>query len=152
VRLIEGWAHYALKDWREAKVSFEVARNAAPNDPTVLDALNSANSALGEGDSSAVKKTIEALVLPAALKKRVDKAVAGFKPVEDEGGVSLIHTTQISFHKNKPTTTTVHRKIKVLDTSGVDVLSTLDIPFDPLAERVFVNQLSVLDEGRRTST
>lgn len=152
VRLIEGWAHYGLKDWREAKVSFEVARNAAPNDPSVLDALNSANSALGEGDSSAVKKVIEALVLPAAVKKRVDKAVAEFKPVEDEGGVSLIHTTQISFHKNKPTTTTVHRKIKVLDTSGVDVLSTLDIPFDPLAERVFVNQLSVLDEQDKVVT
>jgi|GEM_PF-4525925 len=145
-RLMEGWAHYGKKEWREAKLSFEAARKTAPNDSTVLAALNTANSALGEGDSSAVKQSIEPLSLPAEVQSRIDKAIAGFKHEDDESALELQHTTHIRFHKDKPTTTTVRRKIKILDTSGVDVFSTLDIGFDPLAERVFVNQLNVLDE------
>ena len=145
-RLLEGWAHYGKKEWREAKVSFELARKASPNDPAVMEALNTANSALGEGDSSMVKQPIEALVLPAEVQKRTEAAIASFKHDEDESAVNLVHTMQMRFQKNQPFVYTMHRKIKVLDNSGVDALSTLDIPFDPLAERVFVNQVSVLDE------
>ncbi|MBX7209455.1 MAG: tetratricopeptide repeat protein [Verrucomicrobiaceae bacterium] len=148
-RLIEGWAHYGRKDWREAKLSFEAARKFTPNDPVVLDALNSANAALGEGDSSAVKTPIDALRLPDVVRARIDKAAAEFKPDEDESALNIFITTQIDFHAGKPTTTTESCKVKILDNAGVDAFSTIDIKFDPLSERVFMNQLEVLDEAGR---
>lgn len=148
-RLLEGWAHYGKKEWREAKLSFEAARKFTPNDSIVLDALNSANAALGEGDSSAVKTPIDALPLPDAVRTRLEKAAADFKPDEDESAVNLLITTQIDFHAGKPTTTTERCRVKVLDTAGVDSFSTIDIKFDPLSERVFVNQLEVRDEAGR---
>lgn len=144
-RLIEGWASYGRKQWREAKLSFETARKLAPNDSLVLDALNSANAALGEGDSFAVKEAIEPLILPEAVRKRLEKEADAFKP-GDESAVYLFSTTQIEYHAGKPTTITERNKIKIIDDSGVDAFSTIDLKFDPLSERIFVNQLEVLDE------
>ncbi|MBL9118131.1 MAG: tetratricopeptide repeat protein [Verrucomicrobiaceae bacterium] len=140
-----GWAHYGKKAYREAKVAFEAARTMAPNDPQTAEALNAASAALGEGDNSAIRTPIEPLTLPEVVSKQVRALAAKYEPAAGESVVRKLAVNHVHYEKNKTYKRTEERVLLVQDAAGVEALSTLEIGFDPLWERLYVNQLEVVE-------
>jgi hypothetical protein len=61
------------------------------------------------------------------------------------GAVYLLRTQQVRFKRGGNLTQTMRRRVQVLDTAAVETFSTLEHKFDPLSERVFINELRVTE-------
>ncbi|RYD74425.1 MAG: tetratricopeptide repeat protein, partial [Verrucomicrobiaceae bacterium] len=143
---ILGWSQMGRRWYREAKETFERAAKVYPQDEELQDAVRHASAALGQGNNSDVKTPIEAVPVPALLADELQgtRLPAGFG--EGQPAVALVRSTGYHFEKDKPLRRTIRRKIKILTSAGVDLFSTMEFPFDPLGERIFLNRLEVRDE------
>ena len=146
VRLIEGWSHFGKKEWREAKVSFEKARAFQPNNDEVTAGLLRASAMLGEGDNTSVKNPLPENEIPPATLAEIEKIARAATPPKDASAWSPMRVTVISYRRGQPFSYTLHRKNHIVDQSAVGDFSTLNFPFDPLSQEIFVNRLSVTDE------
>lgn len=146
-RLIEGWSHFGKKEWREAKVSFEKARAFQPGNEEVAAGLLRASAMLGEGDNTSVKNPIPENEIPPATLAEIEKIARETVPPKDASAWSPMRVTVISYRKGKPFSHTLHRRNHIADQSAVADFSTLNFPFDPLSQEIFVNKLIVTDEA-----
>ena len=145
-RMIEGWSHFGRKQWRDAKTAFEKARTFHPENPDVASALVRASAMLGEGDNSSVKKPLPVDELPRTLSAELEKIALDATPPKDASAWYLLRATVSTHRKGQPFSSTQHRRVRILEQSAVGDYSTLNFPFDPLSEEIFVNRLIVEDE------
>lgn len=143
--LVLGWSQMGLKWYKDAKATFEQAAKKNPRDDSVQEAIRTASAALGQGNNSDIKEPIAPVVTPL----EVAAALAAVQVSEDleEGhpSVSLARTTGYFYEKGKPARRTLFRRIKVLTAEGAKELSSIEISFNPLVERIYMNRLEVKD-------
>jgi tetratricopeptide (TPR) repeat protein len=147
----KGLAEFSLKRYREAKASVELAHQKQPADVEVKRMLDYLTGMVGQGANLAVKTPIDAVPLPADLPtapeaKANDEYLRGFSAYYRQSIQS------ISYEPGQELRTTERRLLKVVDQQGVQSLSTLEFPYDPLAEEIYVNNVTVRDaDGKITA-
>jgi tetratricopeptide (TPR) repeat protein len=148
-----GWSQMGRKSYSQAKATFEKALKADPQNQQVALAIQRASSALGQGQNSEVKQPLDSVPLPKSLAKELENPSQQGLETEGRPLLVLARSTGYKFEKNKPQRKTVRRSIKVLNQAGVNLVSNLEYPFDPVSERIFVNRLEVRDpEGKVTAS
>ncbi|MDZ4821045.1 MAG: DUF3857 domain-containing protein [Planctomycetota bacterium] len=141
---IKGQLESALKWFAAAKVSYEACVERDPSDATAQSHLQQISAMLGEGDNSAVKQPIVSVDLPVELNK--EGTITEAQPYRQQyGACYLRRSTALQFASENKFVRTERQRIVLFDDSGVERFSTLQIEFDPTAERVFVNQLKITD-------
>lgn len=149
VLLTHGRAQFGLKQYPEAKASFERSLEKDPSQSTTRELLGLVSGILGEGENTALKAPID----PVAIPESVLRPAAPAKVDESTSAIYLNKITAISYVRDKDFRTTEYRHVKVLDPHGVESFSTMEFPFDPIAEQLFVNKLEVRDaDGKVVST
>jgi tetratricopeptide (TPR) repeat protein len=140
----KGYSEYRLKWYRKAKKSFEKAHELAPNDNGISDYIKHVSSLLGEGNNSSVKRPVKPVAIPELIKGMM---ASGKVAVENDGFDSyyLNIIRGYSYKRGEHYRQTTYKRIKVLNANGVSRFSTLEIDFDPLSERIYVNNLVVRD-------
>ncbi len=142
--LLQAKSQYALKWYLDARASLEAALKREPANKEVQQLLTLVTATLGEGNNQAIRDKIEPVPLPAAL-------ASARRPTADEAkmrpyGAYLVERQMaIRFVASGEFTQTDRRTIRVLDSSGVARYSTIQVPFDPVGEQIYVNSLRVTD-------
>lgn len=141
-----GKAEFELKWYRQAKESFENALRFNPDDEYTQDYIRHISALLGEGDNTCIKDEISPVRLP---KMIADKLMPATGQVKTEGYDSLYlnRIKCVGFDPGKELKNTTYLRIKVMDAAGVSRFSSIEIDFNPLSEKLFVNNLSVMDES-----
>ncbi|HSI12070.1 MAG TPA: tetratricopeptide repeat protein [Chthoniobacter sp.] len=140
----KGLAEFALKHYREAKATLEKALAKAPTNLELQRLVEGVSGLLGEGRNTLVKTPIEPVKIPDALLQPEDADPAD----EYLRGYSAWYRCAVkvvSYHKGKELKTTEHQVIQIRDQQGVEKFSTLEFPYDPLGEEIFVNEVTVKD-------
>lgn len=141
---LKGRAFLIEKRYAMAKSAFEAGLLMAPGDPTLLDAINATSAALGEGDNSSIKMKLDVVKIPDAVQRAIE-AQPEFQP---DQGFNYQYTNQvsgISFVRGQSLRMTEYRECLVHNQAGVDALQKLQLRFDPTFERIYVNELQVID-------
>jgi Flp pilus assembly protein TadD len=139
--LLQAKNQFGLQWYAEAKKSLMTALKREPANKDAQDLLALVSSTLGEGNNSAIQEEIEPV--PAASSSRRQ---AANKPADADGGAYYTdRAIAISFIPNQEFKQTERRTLRVLDASGVVRFSTIQVSFDPVAEKLFVNSLKVID-------
>lgn len=141
---------YHLADTEKFAEAVEVLENAAslsPKDQTIQGELAFVRSRLGRGHDNEIRVKLEAVPLPPSLAAEPE-----WNPSMAPADADRLSVRQITVHAFKPgsaTKRTIHNDIAVLSSRAVEGLSTLKFQFKPLSERIYVNQLEVMDaEGK----
>ena len=141
----KGHAEYGLGRFQDAKRSMLTALDFAPRNQTIKEYLRDISAALGDGDNTALLSKIEPVTLIEPFRET-------FHQPDLDGGHEgfdsyFVHRIRgFAYEKGKPMTTTHYRHIKILNEAGVERFGTLEMDFNPTYEKLFVNELSVLDE------
>ncbi len=147
--MILGWSQMGRRWFREAKATFERAAKRWPDDEDVKSAIREASAELGQGDNTDIKSPIEPVSLPPELARELDGVVLPADFGRGDTSACLVRTTGYRFEKGKPLRRTITRHIRVLTTEGANEWSSIEIPFDPLVERLFPNRVDVKNaEGK----
>ena len=146
---LKGRSELGLKWYREAKVSFESAARLAPANKDIASYVEHVSGMLGEGNNSLLKEPIDIVALPAALTNVPVKPIPeGY--AKNYGAYYTRQIVAVSFEPGKEYKSTEFTSVRVLDSSGVAAFSSFQIPFDPLSEQVFVNEVRVMDSSGKT--
>ncbi len=141
---LEGRAEFGLKHFREAKAALESAQKLEPGNASLKEFLDQVSGMLGEGSNTALETPIDPVAIPSSLLATASgsnpKLAAGY------GAYYEVCTTGIEYAPGKEFKTTETRVIKVLNESGVTAFSSFEIPFDPLSQEIYVNELTVKDD------
>lgn len=140
----KGKSEVGLKWYREAKATFEKAAKLAPTDSQIQSYLDYVSRLLGEGNNSQLKEPIDPVPVPGSLTDLAEGSVSE-KMSRKFGGYYSRHVIAMSYEPGKELKTTEYFRARILDASGVTLFSTLQRPFDPLLEEVYINDVSVLD-------
>lgn len=144
VDFLRGRSLFAMKQYPEAKTAFETALKKDPANGDIKAFLDHVSGMLGEGENSTVKNRIPPVPVP-------DGMLDGIEPerypeyLKGYGAYYLHKVTAVSFAKHEEFKITRSGTVKVLDANGVAKFSTLQFPFDPLSEEIFLNSLVVKD-------
>ncbi len=144
---LKGRAEYGLKHYREAKASLEAALEREPSNTQLKAFLDQVSGMLGEGSNSALEDPIDPVAIPAAVLALPASGTSGIAETGSSGAYYKMYATGIEYRKNSEFKTTDKRVIEVTDESGVTAFSSFEIPFDPLSEEIYVNELVVRDAG-----
>ncbi|NJL19014.1 MAG: DUF3857 domain-containing protein [Bdellovibrionaceae bacterium] len=150
--MILGESQMGRKHYREAKATFERASGVDPADEEIQDAVRRASALLGEGNNSGIRDPLDPVNIPEAVASAL-AVQQGRMPEDFAAGhpsVALLRATGWHFESGKPLRKTLHRRTQVLTPEGAQEYSTLEFPFDPLAERIYMNRVEVKDEDGRT--
>jgi len=142
---LKGRAEYGLKHYREAKASLEAALEREPSDTELKAFLDQVSGMLGEGSNSALEDPIDPVAIPTSVLALPAAGVSDIKETGTFGGYYKTYATGIEYQKGSEFKTTEKRVIEVLDESGVTAFSSFEIPFDPLSEEIYINELVVRD-------
>jgi tetratricopeptide (TPR) repeat protein len=142
--LLQSRGQYALRWYTEARASLEAALKREPANRDAQDLLDVIAGMLGEGNNVAVKDPIEPVAWPDELAPS-GEAVGDEAELKSYGAYYVKRHVAIAFEAGKQFKLTDQRTIRVLDPSGIVRFSTIQVPFDPLGEQLFVNSLRVLD-------
>src|SRR5260221_3989473 len=104
---------------------------------------------LGEGSNSAIKTPIEPVAIPVRLTNSPVPAIAN-DYAKDYGAYFSRRIVAVSWKPHTDYKRTEFLLGKVVDISGLAAFSTLQIPFDPLGEQIYVNELRVMDGAGKT--
>jgi tetratricopeptide (TPR) repeat protein len=142
---LKGRAEYGLKHYREAKASLEAAVERDPANTQLKAFRDQVSGMLGEGSNSALEDPIDPVAIPASVLALPASGTAGIMETGSFGGYYKTYATAIDYKEGSEFKTTDKRVIEVLDESGVTAFSSFEIPFDPLSEEIYVNELVVRD-------
>lgn len=134
-----GRAEMGLRWFARARDTFDKALKLLPGNETLTEELAAATRALGQGDRTLIATGIEPVAIPAEF------TTASATAPQDANVVVEFIAHAIRFEPGK-----VHRVTRVVrdlavTRSGVDELSTFEVPFNPAFERVCVNSMKVID-------
>ncbi len=137
----------------EAKRTFERARELYPGSERVNEMLKLASSQLGEGENSCLKKSIDPVVVPAAVRKAIDQAERRAIAESSDGDAEeVLHVVGLSVEPGQPIRKTTTQRVKVYTASGVSRYGMIMYKVNPVSERLYVNQLIVTDDrGNRVA-
>lgn len=138
----KGMAEFSLKHYREAKATFEKALAKAPSNLEIQRLLEGVSGLLGEGRNSLVKTPIEPVKIPAALLQ-AESANPSDEYLRGYSAWYRCAVKAISYRKGNELKITEHEVIEIRDQQGVEKFSTLEFPYDPLGEEIFVNDVTV---------
>ncbi len=147
IRFGKGRAELALGWYPRAKASFQSALDTNPSDEDVREYLDYVSGLLGEGDHEAIRRPIAPVAIPGDLHRRDPERLLNDADGEDHGAYYERRFTAISYRKNKEYRRTEHLRIRVLDQRGISLFSSFEFSFDPVIERMYVNELRVLDKS-----
>lgn len=146
-QLLKGRGQLGLKRYREARECFELAAKLDPQNSQTTAYLDLVNGLLGQGNTYSVKQPIAPVMIPEKL------LAARMEPRFDANGSSAYYTTYCVAleHRNgaRRKRTTVF-SVKIVDASGVNLFSTLQLGLSPLSESIYLNELKVTDEKGKT--
>ena len=146
---LQGRSELGLKWYREAKVSFESAAKLAPASKDIASYLELVSGLLGEGNNTLLKEPIDIVALPAVLTNTpVDPIPVGY--ATSHGAYYNRRIVAVSYEPGKQYKSTDFMWARILDASGVAAFSSFQVPFDPLSEQVFVNEVRVTDSAGKT--
>ncbi len=139
-----GWTQMARLWYREAKATFEKAVKLAPDDTEAATGVRRANEALGQGDHVNTTTPLAAVPLPNEIR---DAAAARLPALFGQGypAVTLLNAHGYQFAAGQPVRHTLHRRYKVLTQAGAASYGTLEFPFHPGRERIYINHIEVRD-------
>lgn len=140
----EGRAMLIKRNYRKAKEALEAAKQMAPANAEIMEALSMASALLGQGDNSAIKQPLKEVAIPSELTK----ALAEVTPEsEKEGFSSWVRNSVTGFHYKKGAALrrTEHLIIEIYNRAGVEENKTQRFDFDPTYQRIFINRMEVLD-------
>lgn len=145
----KGRAELGLKWYREAKTSFETASKLAPADKQIRSYLDYVSGMLGEGNNSVLKDPIDPVPLPPELTNNPSQqASANFG--KGHGAYYVHRIFALSCQTAKEFKTTDYSLVRILDESGVTSFSSVQMPFDPLREEIYLNEVRVMDDAGNT--
>lgn len=126
----------------------------APGDLMATELLAEVSALLGRGDNRRIREEIEPVTLPPAIASRLNRRepLLGLKQSEqtETGIIELSRVKGFFYQPGKATRSTLRRSIYVVDQRGVEAMKTMQLEFDPLRERLYVNELVVRDaEGQQ---
>ena len=148
-QFLKGRSELALKWYREAKTSFEAAAKLAPANKEIASYVELVSGLTGEGNNTNIKEPIEMVALPAALTNSpAAPAPEGY--AKRFGAYYARRFVALAWEPGKQLRTTEYLLAQVLDASGVSAFSTVQIPFDPLGQQLFVNEVRVMDAAGKT--
>lgn len=148
-----GWSQMGRRWFREARESFEKAGRIRPQDDGIKEAIKQASAALGQGDNSDLKQPITPVPIPPAVERELTAADPSNKIGQGHPAITLRISTGYDFREGEPLRRTFRRRVQILNQAGVNLFSTLEYPFDPSSERIFVNRLEVLEgDGKVVAT
>ena len=139
-------AQLALSQYREAKTSYEKALAYTPDDETLKENIRYVAGLLGGGDNINIKTPIEAIPLAPDLQKIIGKSTNNIQWNEEFNINYLYDIRCINFTKGEQNQTSIYSKVKVLNKAGLSEVSTLQFDFNPLYQRIFVNEVIVRNE------
>ncbi len=138
--------HTALGHTAEAREAYQKILTSNPASTTARDALASLAASSGqEGSEEIVTVSIPPVPLPAALAAKLPRPHA---PLADAGGQSVVHlyrVTGLQLHTSEPLRQTTRGAIRILDEEGMSLFNTMHFPVQPLAQRLCIHYLRVLD-------
>jgi tetratricopeptide (TPR) repeat protein len=146
----KGKAEYQLKWYRRAKQSFEKALQYAPSDEDIQYYIREVSAVLGEGQNTDIKEAISPVALPETLMNEL-ASLSADSTKDGYNSYYLARIRGIGFQPGKELKYTTYQRIKVMDASGISLFSTIEIDFNPLSEKLFVNKLIVWDSGNLRS-
>ncbi len=130
--------------FEEAAEVLEKAAALSPKDESIAGELGYVRSRLGRGHDSEIRIPLAPVPLPPSMAASPPWDPASADPDADR--IFLRHATALGFKPRTPQERTLYGDIAVLSPRAVESLSTMRFPFKPLAERIYVNRLEVLDE------
>ncbi len=136
----KGDSEYELGWYLHAKKSFESALEYAPNNENIQNYIINVQSMLGEGDSTSISKKIEAVTIPEVINEKI----VDLKLIENDY-YYLQKVTAYHFNSGDKLRTTKKRRIKISSSSGVKRFSTIEIDYEPLYERAYIDYLVLKD-------
>lgn len=132
-----------------AKQSYQRAKELAPGEQTIAEALERVSSQLGVGDDGLVRTPIDPVTVEQSLLSKPEglEAISEGRPYRYDYWV-----TAVRFTPGKPMRKTLYDRAVVLDRSGAEDLSTYSLRFDPARHRLYVNTFDVVTpDGTRRS-
>lgn len=142
VYFLKGRAELGLSLLREAQQSLELARKGMPNDEATIALQERVAGLLGQGSRAILKEPIDPLPLPAMLAEFFTQKAPAFDPGAHQAYYALVGRTY-HFQKNERFKTTEHSHLVITGPEGARMYTVLQLPIDPLSERVYVNELTV---------
>lgn len=146
---LKGRSELGLRWYREAKTSFEAASKLAPANREIASLLEHVSAMLGEGSNSDIKNPIDPVEIPPSLTNSVSQPIAE-DYAKDYGAYYSRRIVAVSWKPKKEFRRTEFLLGQVRDVSGVTAFSTVQIPFNPLSEQIYVNELRVMDRAGAT--
>jgi hypothetical protein len=147
--VLKGRSECGLKWYREAKGSLETALSRAPGNAEIKSFLDSVSGILGEGSNTALKEPIPPVPIPARLTNAPASSAQPTDYAREYGAFYLWRILAVSAPASQELRSTDYMNVRVLDSSGVAGFSTVQVPFDPATEALFVNELRVTDASGR---
>ena len=148
VYLLKGASEYSLEWHVKAQDTFQEVLKLDENNPEAKEYLRYISAFLGKGDRSQISTPIKPVSIPEEVQRMLDAVNDDSLTDESKyGAVEQYHVTGISYEALDHKKMTTYRRIQVLSTNGVNNFSTLTVSFDPLIERIYVNDLSVYNDS-----
>lgn len=145
-----GWSQFGRKWYRDAKSTFEQAAKKLPDDDDIKDAIRRSSAMLGQGDNSSIKEPLNVVAIPPEVSRELASASIPKDFGMGHSAAWLVRANGWNFEKNKPIRHTLHRSVKVIDSEGAKNFSSIEVPFNPLNERIYMNRLEVKDAEGKT--
>ncbi len=152
LQMLAAACHTALGHTAEAREAYQKILDANPASTTAKDALASLAASSGqEGSDQIVTVSIPPVPLPAGLAAKLPDPAAPL----DAGGQSVVHLFRVTgtqLHTTQPLRQTTRGAVRILDEEGMALFNTMRFPVMPVAQRLCIHYLRVLDAtGRVTS-
>ena len=139
---------YAL-DWlADAEEALEAALERHPANPSALELRELLTFEIGEGATLSLDTPLEPVPIPDAHRGgRLDASRRA--ELEPWGAYYLNRIEAVQFLRGREQRVTDLLEVEILSPAGLDLFGSIEVPFDPLGETLYVNRLSVRDaEGR----
>ena len=140
----KGRSELALGRYSEAQASFEAALDVNPSDGDAREYLDYVTGQLGQGQHASVRHPVEAVAVPEHLL--TPGVPTNAQAYEDFGVYYANRVSAISFRANEEYRRTERYVIHLTDQKVVSSFSSFGFDFNPRHERIYVNELRVLDE------
>ncbi|HZZ27313.1 MAG TPA: tetratricopeptide repeat protein [Pirellulales bacterium] len=143
--VLKGIIELQLKWYKEAKATFEEALRHSPEDTRIQDYLARVSGLLGEGANVEIKEPIPAVPLPDELQANQAPPLPA-ETLADAPAYYRAYTEAIEFQPKQVHRTSLYESVQIINETGASRFSTIEFEFDPLNEKIFVNNLEVFDE------
>jgi len=146
IAFARGVAEYHLKWYPQARRSFEAAMAEEPANDHFRSWLDHVTDQMGQGNTRMIRQPIEPIEFAGPGTPSAEEIDA----FPDSGAVYLEASGVLRVQEGQGQLRTNRVRILMRTAEGVRRYSTFQIPFEPEGERLFINDVRVLDGGGST--